>query len=307
MIMSNFFDAQALCEYTFSKLGPCWHLYTPDNCPIIFTTIEEYKAGMSLFAIAALMCPKVKVLTFELMSNHLHATLCGSKEDIEAFFRLFRSMLLKYLRSQGRTLPDSFEMSLRLIESLDDLRNVLVYNNRNGFLVRPEYSPFSYPFGANSYYFNPFAKEYYANCRTKIKTKDLENLAHTHSVRDIENPIYMLDGYICPLCFCDIETGEKLFRDASHYFYSLSRNIEGQKKIAQEIGDRVFYNDDELYSVVATISSKKYGLPPAQLPSDAKVELAKTLHYDYNASNKAIIRMLRLDPNIVNSLFPARN
>ena len=303
--MTNFTDAQAICNYTFSQLGPCWHLYTPENCEIIFCTPKDFNVGMSLFGIAALLSPKVKVLTFEIMSNHIHATLVGSKEDIVAFFKLFASLLTKYLKEVGRNpLPKEFVLNLRRIESLEDIRNVLLYNNRNGYLVHPEHSPFSYPYGANAYFFNPFAKAYYEYAKEPAKAKELERMAHTHAVRSINKPVYVLNGHICPLCFCDIGTSELLFRDAAHYFHSLSRSIESQRIIAREIGDRVFYTDDELYSTVFAISTKKYGLPPAQLPKDAKMELTKTLHYDYNANNKQIARILKLDLNVVSSLFP---
>ncbi|MBO4465106.1 MAG: hypothetical protein J5748_00310 [Bacteroidales bacterium] len=303
--MTNFTDSQAFCNYTFSQLGLCWHLYTPENCEIIFRSPEDYNAGMSLFGIAALLCPKVKVLTFEIMSNHIHSTLAGSKEDIIAFFKLYASLLSKYFKEVGHPpLPKVFELNLRQIESLEDLRNVLIYNNRNGYLVHPEHSPFSYPYGANAYFFNPFAKELYNTAKVPARVKELERMAHTHAVRSIEKPVYYLNGHICPLCFCDIVTAEQLFRDAAHYFHSLSRSIESQRQIAREIGDRVFYTDDELYSTVYAITSKKYGLPPAQLPRDAKTEMSKTLHYDYNANNKQIARILKLDLSVVSSLFP---
>ena len=42
----------------------------------------------------------------------------------------------------------------------------------------------------------------------------------------------------------------------------------------------------------------------ALLPKDAKLEIAKILHYDYNAGNKQIQRMLSLDTLVVNALFP---
>jgi len=43
---------------------------------------------------------------------------------------------------------------------------------------------------------------------------------------------------------------------------------------------------------------------PFILDKSSKIELAKKLHFDYNASNKQIKRILRLDEHIVNSLFP---
>lgn len=303
--MTNFIDAQAICNHTFSQLGPCWHLFTPENCEIIFTSPEDFNAGMSLFGIAALLSPKVKVLTFEIMSNHIHSALAGSKEDIIAFFKRFVTLLGRYFKEVDHApLPKDFVLNLRQIESLEDLRNVVLYNNRNGYLVHPEHSPFSYPYGANAYFFNPFAKALYDSAKQSVRAKELERMAHTHAVRSINKPVYFLNGHICPLCFCEIEMAERLFRGAAHYFHSLSRSIESQRQIAREIGDRVFYTDDELYSTVFAISSKKYGLPPIQLPKDAKMELAKKLHYDYNANNKQIARMLKLDLTVVNSIFP---
>ncbi len=41
-----------------------------------------------------------------------------------------------------------FECRLRVLETAVDVRNVLSYNNRNGFLVSPDETPFSYRWGA---------------------------------------------------------------------------------------------------------------------------------------------------------------
>ena len=304
--MTNFNQLESQCQFTFSQLGYCWHLYTPENNEIIFTSETDFKAGVSLFAIAALLSPKVKILTFELMSNHLHATISGDKEDVIAFFNLLVSLLIKHFKSEGRHISaNSLELNLRAITSLDDARAVIVYNNRNGFLVCPNHTPFSYPYGANAFYFNPLAKQLFHECKTKIRSRELENLAHSHSVRSIQGEIYVLDGQICPLCFCDVSAGEALFRNANQYFYFISKNIESQKRIAEEIGDRIFYTDDELFSIACSISKKQYNIFPSQLPKDAKIDMAKILHFEYNAGNKQIARMLKIEVSIVNSLFPS--
>ena len=109
------------------------------------------------------------------------------------------------------------------------------------------------------------------------------------------------------MSFCSISFGEGLFRCASHYFREISRNIESQKDIAKELGEQVFYTDDELFSVVLTICKDKYdGQKPSLLPVAAKSELALLLHNEYNAGNKQIQRMLRLEASFVNSLLPQK-
>ena len=305
--MINFSEAERICEIVFSELGKCWHLFTSENNTIIFRNAAEFQKGMWAFGIAVLLCPQIRVLTFELMSNHLHVTLAGEEQQIREFFALFKSILSKALRDDGRQgALTGFECSLRQITTLNDARNVVVYNNRNGFLVPPEFTPFSYPYGANSFYFNPAARDYYQCARKIASNASIERMVKTHVGRAISSPVYTVQGQISPLCFCDIDSGERLFRNASHYLNCLSKNVESQKLIAQEIGERIFYTDDELYSTVFALSMKKYKLTPAQLSSDAKVEMARTLHHEYNAGNKQISRILKIDNGIVNEWFPAR-
>ena len=305
--MINFSEAESICEIVFSELGKCWHLFTSENNTIIFRNAAEFQKGMWALGIAVLLFPQIRVLTFALMSNHLHVTLAGEEDQIRQFFAMFKTILVKALRDDGRyDALTGFECSLRKITTLKDARNVVVYNNRNGFLVLPEFSPFSYPYGANSFYYNPPARDLYQLERKKASNATIERMVKTHVGREISVPVYTVQEQISPLCFCDIDCGERLFRNASHYFNCLSKNVESQKLIAKEIGERIFYSDDELYSIVFSLSKKQYYLPPSQLPTEAKLQFAKTMHFEYNAGNKQISRILKIDNKIVNEWFPAR-
>ena len=68
-----------------------------------------------------------------------------------------------------------------------------------------------------------------------------------------------------------------------------------------------FYTDDELFGVVLSVCQDKYnGQRPSLLPVSAKQELALFLHKEYNAGNKQIQRMLRLDPSAVAAMLPQK-
>ena len=263
---------------------------------------------MNILAICARLSPGVKIITYELMTNHFHLTVAGLRNEVEKMVSIFIRALSKFSKSQGMAADLSgFTPSMREIKTLQDLRNVIIYNNRNGYVVSPDETPFSYRWGANSCYFNPAQKQRFAGSLTRLSVRDRRYYARTHDADAIEG-IITVDGYACPLSFCAIQFGESLFRCASHYFRELSRNIESQRSIAAEIGERIFYTDDELFIVVLGICKEKYGQSsPGLLPAQAKRELAVLLHYDYNAGNKQIQRMLRLDPQIVSSLFPERH
>ena len=262
---------------------------------------------MSILAIAAKLVPRVRIITFQLMTNHIHLTVAGTEDDIRKLFNLFRRFLAKYFKANGLVIDlSNFAPNIRVIESLHDLRNVITYNNRNGYVVCPDFTPFSYPWGANAYYFNNMAKARFRDSCGKMYRRERRELIHSHD-SDALDPIVTVDGYACPMSFCNISFGESLFRCASHYFREVSRNIEAQKEIAAEIGERIFYTDDELFSIVLSISKQKYGQPkPSLLPVSAKKDLAVLLHNDYKAGNRQIQRMIKLDISVVNALFPER-
>ena len=298
--MKSFNESERLCQSLFDSYEDIWHLWTPENHGLIFPDDDSFKTGMNIIGISSCLFPDIVIITFELMTNHLHGTMAGKEQRIKLFFATIKYFLKRKLCAD----LTNWDCRLRKIESIIDARNVITYNNRNGFLINEDESPYSYPWGANRYFFNPEAKaRFYANCST-FGFDERRKACASHKADSIKN-LKKLDGYVSPLSFCDIEAGEGLFRNASHYFYELSKNIESQKKIAEEIGERIFYTDNELFRVVVSLSNGKYNVDkPSLLPRDAKVEVAKTLHYDYNATNKQIIRMLNMDIYTVNALFP---
>lgn len=302
---NDFASEERRCELLFLGLGPCWHLYTPENHPVILTDEADFKVAMTLLAICSLNFPSIRILTFQWMSNHLHITLAGPEEHTAALFRMLKKHLRYYLRSIGHSEGvKEWTFSLRHIEGLKDLRNVISYNNRNGFLVNPNTTPFNYPWGANRFFFNQDARKRFEDCHETIRLKYIRGTFHTHKF-DSFTGLPFLDGFIPPPAFCDIVSAEGLFRNARHYFSAVSRNIEGIKTVANEIGENIYYMDDELYSAVTGICREQYNVKqPFMLPANAKLEVARRMYYDYNASPKQIARILRIDQSLLINVFP---
>ena len=87
--------------------------------------------------------------------------------------------------------------------------------------------------------------------------------------------------------FCDIALGERLFRDARSYFNSLTRNAEAFSQIAARLKDTIFLTDDELYSVTITYINNQYDIRSTNLlNSQQKIDVARHLHINYNASKQ---------------------
>lgn len=96
-----------------------------------------------------------------------------------------------------------------------------------------------------------------------------------------------------------------MFRDAHHYFASISKNVEAYSGMAAELDDGEFLTDQELFMQIVKIIREKYHLTTLRDLSKAqRLDLARSLHYGYRSSNGQIRRILGLSGYEVDSLFP---
>lgn len=305
----SFRAKETKCEKAFlnamNTYECCFHLHTPNDLSDIFLDKEDFSFAMNSLCMSGYECPKIKILTFEIMNNHLHLIAFGKQEDLLFFFDVFKKRLQRYFSSvKSGTQLSRFMPKFVQIDNLESLRTHIVYTNRNNFVVDPNHTPFSYPYGAGRCYFSP---DSFARSDSKygdMNVRERRNMLHTH-VLNYPDSFVVTDGYFSPVNTCDIRLGESLFRDARHYFYKVSRDIEAMREVADLMADKEYYTDDELYSVIFRLSKSRYqSLTPAQLPKTDKFDLARTLHYDYSADNKKIARLLKLDIKEVDDLFP---
>ena len=293
-------------EALFNANAPFWHLCTPgDAVEIIFTNDDEFRHGVTILAICLLEFPGLKIYSFQLMNNHIHIILSGPEDDCYSLFERFKRRLLIYLSNSGRTVDMSgFKAKALSINDLKALRSEIIYTHRNGYVVHPEDTPYSYRWGSNLYYFSAardyFRFEPYLSLTYRAK-RDLT------SSRVVEFPddYLVCDGMISPVSFCSISEGERYFKSGHQYFSLLSKNFEAYSQVAKTLGDKVFMTDDELYSAAKLECKKRYSAGnPLELSGDAKIELARILHNGYNASNRQLKSILKLPPAVLNELFP---
>lgn len=295
----HFYDA-------INSHGPFWHFCTPGTSQqILFTNQEEYQVGMCLVALCAHMFPQTRIVTFELMSNHVHFILWGQESNCIHFFDTLKQLFKDYFkRNRPEISLDSFNASPIAIPDLDAIKTQIVYTNRNNYVVDPSQTPFSYPYGANGFYFSPVAKSFHDCLFSDLTVRQKRRMFHRHDVR-LPDDYKVIDNYISPESFCWISSGEKLFRDARQYFNKLAKGVESYKEIAELLGDTVFYTDDELISVIYGICAKQHnGQKPTLLGRKEKMDLARILHFDYNADNAKISRLINLPKGVIQELFP---
>jgi len=267
---------------------------------VIFSDVQDYNFGMNLLARCAADYPDLKIVAFELMSNHIHIVLAGDREVAEAFFTSFRRRLSRYLSGKGQELPLTFKAELKNIPDVRTLRNVIVYVNRNGYVIDYEVTPFSYKWGTGRYYFNDFPIDRRVKDLAKV---ELRNLTHS---RDAEIPkdYLVIDNHIAPPSYCKLKFGMSMFREAHQYFSMLSRSIESYSQIATELDDGEFLTDPELFSELIKILKSDYaGAQMRDLSKAQKFDLARTLRFRFKSSQGQIVRILGISQYDVSQLF----
>ena len=302
----SFSEKERICECIFIENGPYWHVYTDGTkMQNIFISKEDFIMGMWCLAAARHLCKSVRIITFELMGNHIHLILAGAKEDCIKVFDLFAARLKKAFPKRQHTIDWSkFKMEILPIESLQALRNEIIYTNRNAFVASPEYTPDSYPWGGGCAYFCPWMKHLITSPLGELPVLTQRALLHTKLIAPFAD-LRAVDSMPFIPSFCDIKLGESMFRDARSYFNSLTRNAEAFSQIASRLKDAVFLTDDELYSVICTYINKEYSVKtPSQLSAQQKIDTARHMHFNYNASNQQLRRMLRMELSILEELFP---
>ena len=302
----SFSEKERICENVFDSNGPYWHIYTDGTMmQNIFCSEEDFKTAMWILAASMHMFKGVRIITFELMTNHVHLILAGQREECIKAFDLFAARLRQTFPKRQRAIDWSkFKMDILPIEDIQALRNEIIYVNRNAFVANPAYTPDSYPWGGGCAYFNSWLRHLKTTNLGEMKVNSQRALLHTRDVAPFSQLIEVGGMPFIP-SFCDIKLGESMFRDARSYFNSLTRNAEAFSQIASRLKDSIFLTDDELYSVICSHINKEYSVKaPSQLSAQQKIDTARQMHFGYNASNQQLRRMLRLDLSILEELFP---
>ena len=289
--------------YLFSNNGPFWHLCTPGtDQEIIFRSENDYKYGINSAAIS--LDSSVRLIASAVMSNHIHDILSGTEQACFEYFDRRKSFLRRYFQATGSKVDLSrFNCSILPIRDLNTLRTEIVYVNRNGYVVNPDCTPYSYKWSTGMYYFNPaaceggrpFSELYYREKRL-ITHSRIVDLPETYLVKD--DMIY-IPSFVC------IEEGENYFYDAHQYFNLLSRSREAFSEVAKRLGDEVFLTDNELFETLCSRCYKQFGESrPSLLSPNDKITMAVMMKKEYHASNGQIRRMLKLSDQVVRELFP---
>lgn len=294
-------------ESFFRESGPFYHLHTkPLENDLIFKEDEERRVALNLIAITAKEF-HIDILAYALMSNHFHFIVKGELMDGLAFFNRLKKRLSNYFSRRGRTNvleKVTVDKDTQPIASLTQLRNEIAYVVRNPYVVRTDVNPLAFPWCSGFLYFNPFLHSLMTKKPEELTYKEKREITRSPDP-ELDTLFRVRDGMIAPESFVNYKLVEKLFPNASKFVWWVLRNVEAQYETATRIGERPNLNDDELFITAQKICRSEYGYDGTnELPEQYRKELAIILKNKYSASNGQVARIAKLDPRIVDDMFP---
>jgi REP element-mobilizing transposase RayT len=293
-------------NFEYEDLGPIWHLCTPGEfVGVIFKDRDDYVFGMNLVALcAANFSTQLKILTFQIMSNHLHFVIECEEPVIGEFFAFLKKRLQRYLANSGHLgslsgfIPNYFR-----INELRYLQNVIVYVNRNGYVARHDCTPYTYPWGAGIAIFNSTTRLLPSTRYSKLTVRQKRDICKSKDI-DLPGDLLVYGSVILPSSYCALQKTEQFFRSPHHYFSLLSKNWEAYSEIAKRLGETMIITDEEMYGAVSALSAKEFGIKnPRLLAANSKIELARRMKTEFYASPKQIRNILKLDQGVIDELF----
>lgn len=291
-------------EELFASHKPYWHLCTNGKeAPIIFSSDEEYALGLNILAAAACLVPEVTILTFVLMSNHIHLILFGPREKCIELFNLFKAKLSRNMRDKALNW-NTFQASIKPIDDLDYLKTSIIYVNRNAYLADLNYNPFSYPWGAGREMFN------FKSNITTTKFDDLtlsKKREYLHTRDFCENMCKLrFNGNLVEIdSFCRTDIAQSYFNNSRNYTIFLFKKVEMLTRIALEFKDEVVVTDNELSRIAFITAKEKYQIDKLYLlTAEQKIEVAIELKKKYNATKSQLRRLLNLTREMLEKIFP---
>jgi len=273
---------------------------------IIFNSVAQFAYGMMLIGLISIKYSLV-IYDFTLMPNHIHIIISGTGNDaVEAFLYLKRKLNQRLSADGFPTLPDDYGFKLVPIEDEKQMRDTIIYVDRNHY-EKMLSVPGGYPWGSSYLYYSQLGLMIKGKKVSDMTIRELQNWTGSKVNLPPNWQIHPVFGLL-PVSFINTCFIKKLFKGPKDYATHLVKDYETCANIAMSIGEEIDYEDYEVRDIVSRLLAQDYmGMPLSKLDGNEKGRLAVTLHRRYGLSPEAIARAMSLSVHLVNQFINAKD
>lgn len=260
-----------------------------------FRDEEDYKVGMNFVAIQA-HASRVVVLSFTLMSNHVHFVVkAESKKDAEAFIEGFKHRYSLYLRRKYgvKEFLRGNGVKIDFISPYDeDPEKAIAYVEMNCVAANICSHPSQYPWGTGCLFFDQRKPD--GRPLGSFSKRACKRLLHTDVESLPDNWLIGADGHILPQNYVDVEAVQAFFRTPQRMNWFLTNSSKAKKRL--EADDNLpAFRDQVILATVPDLCQSLFGKRKfSQLTRDEQVEFVRQLHFRFSAHVNQIARVCGL-------------
>lgn len=265
----------------------------------LFKDERDFIVGVNRIAVCSVTA-RVKVYKYVLMDNHAHFVLRGDQFSCKEFINKYKLLTGKWVSKKYGIKSFNADLPAQIIRitSMEYLMEVMAYLDRNVIKAKYPYLPSEYRWGSCGYLFKDrsFSK---GQKLSEISLGKQRELFNTHTVLPQDWEV-LPDGMLNPVCFCQIDKVESLFKTPGRYIYFLAKKVESRVEEDMSQGNKTYIMDKDLRSIIETLVYDMIGSTDVKmLNMDARLKLARKLRYEYLSTPKQISRMLGISLEVV--------
>ena len=268
---------------------------------IWFRDEEDFKVGMNLVAILACSLP-VEILSFTLMSNHVHFVLAGSYEQVERFINEFKRRYAQHVRKKYgvKEFLRGNGVDIRPLDGTEESQEWgIAYVQMNCVAANICLSPTNYPWGTG----NAFFKVGRTQGRRLDSFSGRARMRLLHSEQKLP-PDWIVgeEGYILPESYVNVERVESLFRTPKRMNYFLQNSSKAKRRLAA--AECPSFRDQLVLSAIHDLCHSLFRKSSLEtMDWKERAELIKQLRYRFSSDPQQLARVTGLSYETVTAML----
>lgn len=256
-----------------------------------FRDEEDFKVGMNYVAVLCFMLG-VTVISFSLMSNHVHFILYCTYDEAREFIDTFKKYCSRYLSKKHgvKEMLRRNKLDIRWITPDDEsFEWACAYVEMNPVAANICMHPSAYPWGTGRTFFQVTPPK--AVKLGSLSVNETRRLLHS---KQILLPEWLVgdDGYILPESYVPVELVESIFRTPKRMNYFLQNSSKAKRRSEFQGNELPSFRDQVLYAALPDLCRSLFGKNDTSgLNEDQRQELVCQFRRRFSADIHQIVRI----------------
>ena len=257
-----------------------------------FKDDEDFKAGMNFVAILAFVTG-ITVLSFSLMSNHVHFVVQATWEEAGAFINRFKQLYAFYYRKKygmKKFLRRNGVDRQRLDVTGESLERGIAYTQMNPVAANICLHVTGYRWGTGDCFFRE--KPAKGQRLGSLSFREQARILHSR-IRLNQDWILSDDGYILPESYVPLQFVERVFRTPSRMNYFLNNSSKAKARMSQQESALPSFRDQTIIAAVPELCRSLFKIENLNLLDEHRqAELIRQIRYRFSADIHQIARVI---------------